>query len=57
MSEGRSLKRIQAYFLFYIDAEQHLVLLHAFLKSSRTTPKKDLELARSRMKEHQRGMV
>jgi len=41
--------------LFYIDTHQHLVLLHAFLKSSRTTPKNDLDLARSRLKQHRRS--
>jgi phage-related protein len=40
---------------FYVDVHQRLVLLHAFGKTTRATPKKDLELARSRMKQHQRN--
>jgi phage-related protein len=41
--------------LFYIDPRQRLVLLHAFTKTTRATPKKDLELARNRMRQHQRN--
>jgi phage-related protein len=49
--------RRSARVLFYIDSAQRLVLLHAFMKSSRTTPKSDLELARSRMKQHRRSLL
>ncbi len=41
--------------LFYVDVEQRLVLLHAFMKSSRATPKSDLDIARNRMKQHRRS--
>jgi phage-related protein len=42
---------------FYIDASQRLVLLHAFFKRSQTTPKNELELARTRMKQHHRDQL
>jgi phage-related protein len=29
--------------------------LHAFIKRSKTTPKRELDLARERMKQHQRS--
>ena len=45
-----------ARILFYVDREERLILLHAFLKRSRTTPKRDLDLARQRMREHQRSI-
>jgi phage-related protein len=40
---------------FYIDRHERLVLLHAFIKRSRATPKRDLNLARARMRQHQRS--
>src|SRR5215831_6708904 len=49
-----SFKR-SARVLFYVDSTQRLVILHGFLKATRTTPKSDLELARLRMKLHQRN--
>jgi phage-related protein len=40
---------------FYVDRFERLVLLHAFIKRSKTTPKRELDLARERMKQHQRS--
>jgi phage-related protein len=40
---------------FYVDRHERLVLLHAFIKRSRATPKRDLDLARARMRQHQRS--
>ena len=42
--------------LFYIDAKGRMVLLHGFIKKTRTTPDEDLELARSNKGKHQRGL-
>ena len=41
---------------FYIDRAERLILLHAMLKTTRATPERDLELARRRMREHQRSI-
>jgi phage-related protein len=41
---------------FYVDRAQRLILLHATLKKSKTTAKSDLDLARYRMKDHQRSL-
>jgi phage-related protein len=32
-----------------------LILLHAFIKRTRSTPKREFDLARERMKQHQRS--
>lgn len=40
---------------FYVDRLQRLILLHAFIKRSRTTPRRELDLARERMRQHQRS--
>lgn len=40
---------------FYVDHAQQLILLHATLKKSQTTAKSDLDLARHRMRVHQRS--
>jgi phage-related protein len=42
--------------LFYIDKQQRMVLLHGFIKKSRTTPAEDLELARANKRKHERGL-
>jgi phage-related protein len=42
--------------LFYIDKNSRMVLLHGFIKKSRSTPHDDLELARSNKGKHQRGL-
>jgi len=42
--------------LFYIDKSSRMVLLHGFIKKSRSTPHDDLELARSNKGKHQRGL-
>ena len=39
----------RAFFCTLID--QRIVVLHAFIKKSQKTPKKELDLARKRMKE------
>jgi len=41
--------------VFFTIKSQLIVLLHAFVKKSAASPKKDLELARGRMKEVQNG--
>jgi phage-related protein len=40
---------------FYIDRQQQIVLLHAFIKQTQTTPQQELDLARQRMRQHQRS--
>jgi phage-related protein len=42
---------------FYLDRKQRLILLHAITKTHRATPRKDLDLARRRMREHQRSAL
>jgi phage-related protein len=49
-------RRRAARVFFYLDRKQRLVLLHAIIKQSQTTPKRDLDLARERMQEHQRSV-
>ncbi len=44
-----------ARIFFYLDREERLILLHGNLKKSRATAKSDLDLARHRMKAHQRN--
>jgi phage-related protein len=51
ISRGRAVR-----VFFYIDREQRLILLHAITKTTRVTPKDDLDLARRRMREHQRSI-
>ncbi len=42
--------------LFYIDRRGRMVLLHGFIKKTRKTPDEDLQLARSRKRQHERGL-
>jgi phage-related protein len=42
--------------LFYVDKLQRMVLLHGFVKKTRTTPDADLNLARANKRRHERGM-
>ena len=42
--------------MFYIDAKQRMVLLHGFVKKSRTTPAGDLQLAMIRKAKHEKGL-
>jgi phage-related protein len=42
--------------LFYIDRKSRMVLLHGFIKKTRTTPKEELSLARSNKSKHERGL-
>jgi phage-related protein len=42
--------------LFYVDAQQRIVLLHGFVKKTARTPLVDLDLARKRMKQHPRSL-
>ena len=37
--------------VLFCIADEHLVLLHGFIKKTRKTPKADLDLARARMRE------
>ena len=48
------LNRI-ARVLFYVDAQQRMVLLHGFIKKNRQTPAEDLALAEMRKATHERG--
>lgn len=48
--------RREARVFFYIDRGQRLILLHAIIKTTRSTPRHDLDLARRRMREHQRSL-
>ena len=41
---------------FYVDKKQRMVLLHGFIKKTRTTPDADLDLARANKRRHERGM-
>jgi phage-related protein len=41
--------------LFYVDRNQHMVLLHGFIKKTPATPARDLTLALARKAEHEKG--
>jgi phage-related protein len=43
----------QALYCFVVD--KHVMVMHAFIKKSRTTPRRDLDLARRRVKEVKDG--
>jgi phage-related protein len=43
--------------LFYIDRLQRMVVLHGFIKKSRTTPQTDLALARTNKRTHERSLT
>jgi phage-related protein len=43
--KGNRISRV----LFYVSADRHMVLLHAFVKKTRKTPVDDLDLAQRRM--------
>jgi phage-related protein len=43
--------------MFYIDRHRRMVLLHGFIKKTRTTPGEDLALARNNKVKHQRGLA
>lgn len=45
--EGRRIARV----LFFVD-KKYLLLVHAFIKKSQTTPKKDIDLAFKRIREY-----
>jgi phage-related protein len=49
---GNRIARI----LFYVDREGRRVLLHGFLKKTRTTPASDLDLAKANKRRHERGL-
>jgi phage-related protein len=42
--------------LFYTDKKSRMILLHGFIKKTRTTPDEDLELALSNKSKHQKGL-
>jgi phage-related protein len=42
--------------LFYVDRRGRMVLLHGFIKKTRSTPREDLDLARANKSKHQRGL-
>ncbi len=46
---GRRIARV-----FFYVSDREMVLLHGFIKKSQKTPPKDLNLAKRRLKEHQR---
>jgi phage-related protein len=41
--------------LYCFAVGQHVMVLHAFVKKSQTTPQRDLDIARKRMKEVRNG--
>ena len=41
--------------LYCYVTDQRVIVLHAFVKKTRTTPQRDLRIARKRMKEVQNG--
>lgn len=43
--------------LFYIDRYERMVVLHGFIKKSRTTPASDLALARANKRTHERSLT
>jgi len=43
--------------LFYIDRRQRMVVLHGFIKKTRTTPAADLALARANKRTHERSLT
>jgi len=42
--------------LFYIDSKARMVLLHAFIKTTRKTPEQELNLARYNKRKHEQGL-
>ncbi len=65
---SRPTKRVPAFFfrtklpgriarvLFYVDADQRMVLLPGFIKKSQKTPDAVLTIARARKAEHEKDM-
>jgi phage-related protein len=51
--DGNRIVRI----LFYIDRLRRMVVLHGFIKKSRTTPPADLALARTNKRAHERSLT
>jgi len=50
------LKNRIARVLFYVDANERMVLLHGLVKKSQTTPDSELTIARDRMAEHKKEL-
>lgn len=46
---GKNSQEVRVFYIF--GKENHIYLLHAFVKKSQTTPKKELEIARKRQAE------
>ena len=42
--------------IFYVDAHQRMVLLHAFIKKTQKTPEDDLRLAWENKRKHEKGL-
>ena len=52
LGDGLFELRVHAYRIFFcFRSGNRIVLLHAFRKKSRTTPRRDLDLARKRLQE------
>ncbi|MGC1872502.1 MAG: type II toxin-antitoxin system RelE/ParE family toxin [Acidobacteriaceae bacterium] len=49
---GNKIARV----LFYVDAEERMVLLHGFVKKTQKTPTADMELARKNKRLHETEM-
>jgi len=49
---GNRIARI----FFYVDRNQRMVLLHGIFKKTRTTPARDLQLARENKRKHEKGL-
>jgi phage-related protein len=43
--------------IFYIDKQQRMVLLHAFIKKTRKLPDEDLALAQKNKAKHERNLT
>ncbi len=50
--QGNRIARV----IFYVDARQRMVLLHAFMKKTQKTPEEDLRLARENKRKHEKGL-
>jgi phage-related protein len=46
-----------ARIFFYVDKRQRMVLLHGFVKKTQQTPARDLALARTNKRKHERSLA
>jgi phage-related protein len=55
--EVRSSLGVRIARVFFVVVNEEIVLLHGIIKKSRTAPKKDLDLARSRQSAYTKGEI